>query len=48
MTSSGETQIINGVSIHFTLDGPDGAPTLTFAPALSLDLRSFDSQVAAF
>jgi 3-oxoadipate enol-lactonase len=48
MTSSGTTQIINGVPVHFTLDGPNDAPVITFAPALSLDLRSFDSQVPAF
>jgi 3-oxoadipate enol-lactonase len=48
MTSYGETQIINGVPVHFTLDGPDKAPVITFAPALSLDLRSFNPQVEPF
>ena len=48
MKSSGEIQTVNGVSLHFTLDGPYAAPMLTFAHALSLDLRSCDPQVAAF
>lgn len=41
-------QLINGVTQRFTLDGPDGAPVITFAHALSLDLRSWDPQVAFF
>lgn len=48
MTSASETQTINGVSIHYTLDGPAAAPVITLAHALSLDLRSFDPQVPAF
>jgi 3-oxoadipate enol-lactonase len=48
MTSRRETQVINGVPLHFTVDGPEDAPALTFAHALSLDLRGFDSQVPAF
>ena len=39
---------INGVDVHVTVDGPENALALTFAHALSLDLRSFDPQVAAF
>ncbi len=41
-------RLINGVTQRYTLDGPDGAPVLTLAHALSLDLRSWDAQVAAF
>lgn len=48
MLSSGKMRIVNGVPIHYTLDGPDAAPVITFAHALSLDLRSFDPQVNAF
>lgn len=48
MGAAGETETINGVPLHYTLDGPDGAPVITFAHALSLDLRSFDAQVPAF
>jgi 3-oxoadipate enol-lactonase len=48
MLSSGKMRIVNGVPIHYTLDGPDAAPVITFAHALSLDLRSFDPQVEAF
>ena len=38
---------INGVDVHVTVDGPETVPALTFAHALSLDLRSLDPQVAA-
>ncbi|MEX2617382.1 MAG: alpha/beta fold hydrolase [Alphaproteobacteria bacterium] len=48
MNPDGKTRNINGVSVHFTLDGPEGAPVITFAHALSLDLRSFNPQIAAF
>ncbi len=48
MNTQTATQSINNVPIHFSLDGPKGAPVLTFAHALSLDMRSFDAQVAAF
>lgn len=48
MSSSNKIQTINGVSINFTLDGPTGAPLITFAHALSLNLRSFDNQIDAF
>ena len=48
MASQQEILDINGVDVHVTVDGPENAPTLTFAHALSLDLRSFDPQVAAF
>lgn len=48
MSSSNKTQTINGVPINFTLDGPTGAPLITFAHALSLNLRSFDNQIDAF
>jgi len=48
MLSSGKMRIVNGVPIHFTLDGPDAAPMITFAHALSLDLCSFDPQTDAF
>ena len=48
MSSSNKTQTINGVPINFTLDGTTGAPLITFAHALSLNLRSFDDQIDAF
>lgn len=48
MGAVGRTETINGVALHYTLDGPAGAPVITFAHALSLDLRSFDPQVPAF
>ena len=41
-------QRINGITQRFTLDGPDGASVITFAHALSLDMRSWDPQVAFF
>ncbi len=47
MKSNNETRNINGVQVQFTVDGPEDAPVLTFAHALSLDLRSFDPQVPA-
>ena len=48
MASQQEILDINGVDVHVTVDGPENALALTFAHALSLDLRSFDPQVAAF
>jgi 3-oxoadipate enol-lactonase len=48
MTSSAKTEPINGVSLNYTLDGPPNAPVITFAHALSLNLRSWDLQIAAF
>ena len=48
MSSSNKTQTINGVPINFTLDGTTGAPLITFAHALSLNLRSFEDQIDAF
>lgn len=48
MTSLGETQLINGVPVHYSIEGPEAAPVLTFAHALSLNLRSFEPQVSAF
>jgi len=48
MSSSNKTQTINSVPINFTLDGTTGAPLITFAHALSLNLRSFDDQIDAF
>lgn len=48
MSSSNKTRTINGVPINFTLDGTTGAPLITFAHALSLNLRSFDDQIDAF
>lgn len=41
-------QLIDSVTQRFTLDGPDNAPVITFAHALSLDMRSWDPQVAFF
>ena len=48
MTSQQETLNINGVDVHVTVDGPENETALTFAHALSLDLRSFGPQVEAF
>ena len=48
MASQQEILDINGVDVHVAVDGPENAPALTFAHALSLDLRSFGPQVAAF
>ena len=48
MTSHHDILDINGVSVHVALDGPVDAPALTFAHALSLDLRSFEPQIPAF
>lgn len=39
---------INGVTQRYTIDGPEGAPALTLAHALSLDMRSWAPQVAHF
>jgi 3-oxoadipate enol-lactonase len=39
---------INGITLRYTVDGPAGAPSLTFAHALSLDMRSWAAQVAHF
>ena len=41
-------KLINGVNQRFEIDGPDGAPVITFAHALSLDLRSWNPQAAYF
>ncbi len=48
MNSHSDIQDINNIPVHFTIEGPDAAPVITFAHALSLDLRSFEPQVAAF
>ncbi len=39
---------INGYSLPYVLEGPDDAPVLTFAHALSLNLRSWAPQIDAF
>ncbi|MEL0019246.1 MAG: alpha/beta fold hydrolase [Rickettsiales bacterium] len=48
MTSRHDIIDIDGIPVHVATDGPEDAPALTFAHALSLDLRSFEPQVAAF
>ena len=42
------TQQINKISLSYGFDGPDEAPVITFAHALSLNARSFEPQVPAF
>jgi 3-oxoadipate enol-lactonase len=37
---------VNGVDLHYVIDGPDGAPWVTFANSLLTDLRIWDAQVA--
>ena len=39
---------INGIDQRFAFDGPDDAPVIAFAHALSLDMRSWDPQVDHF
>jgi 3-oxoadipate enol-lactonase len=38
---------VNGIRIHYRLDGPPGAPWLTFSNSLFTDLSLWDDQVAA-
>jgi 3-oxoadipate enol-lactonase len=38
---------VNGVDLHYVIDGPDGAPWVTFANSLLTDARIWDGQVAA-
>ena len=42
------TQQINKISLSYGFDGPDEAPVITFAHALSLNARSFEPQVPLF
>jgi 3-oxoadipate enol-lactonase len=42
------TARIGGLTINYALDGPEGAPAVTFGHAQILDLRSWEPQVAAF
>jgi len=37
---------VNGVKLHYTIDGPAGAPWVTFANSLLTDSRIWDSQVS--
>ena len=37
----------NGISIHFTLNGPAGAPVVTLSHSLATDLAMWEPQVAA-
>lgn len=38
---------VNGVSLRYAIDGPSGAPWVTFANSLLTDLRIWDGQVGA-
>lgn len=38
---------VNGVAIHYTVEGPQGAPWVTFCNSLAADLRMWDFQAAA-
>lgn len=38
---------VNGVDLRYAIDGPDGAPWVTFANSLLTDLRIWDAQVPA-
>jgi 3-oxoadipate enol-lactonase len=37
---------VNGVRLHFIIDGPQGAPWVTFSNSLATDLHLWDAQVA--
>jgi 3-oxoadipate enol-lactonase len=38
----------NGIDVNYTLEGPDGAPVVTFSHSLAADLTMWDPQAAAF
>lgn len=38
----------NGISIHYQIDGPEGAPWLVFSNSLATDLSLWDAQVRYF
>ncbi|MDH3242269.1 MAG: alpha/beta fold hydrolase [Alphaproteobacteria bacterium] len=37
---------VNGLEFHYRIDGPDGAPWVTFSNSLATDLHLWDAQVA--
>lgn len=37
----------NGISIHYEIDGPDGAPWIVFSNSLATDVSMWEPQVAA-
>lgn len=37
---------VNGVRLHYQIDGPQGAPWITFSNSLATDLHLWDAQVA--
>jgi 3-oxoadipate enol-lactonase len=39
---------VNGVSLHYRLDGPEGAPWLMFSNSLATDLGMWDAEAARF
>ncbi len=39
--------VVNGVRLHFRLDGPDGAPTVALVNSLGTDLTMWEPQIAA-
>ncbi len=41
-------QDVNGVTIKYQLDGPEGSPVLTFAHGNAFSLEVWSEQVAAF
>lgn len=38
---------VNGITLNYRIDGPEGAPWLTFSNSLATDLSLWDAQVAA-
>ena len=38
---------VNDIDVHYTLDGPTGAPVVTFSHSLATDLSMWDRQAAA-
>ena len=38
---------VNGTSLHYQLEGPEGAPVVVLSNSLSTDLRMWQPQAAA-
>ena len=43
-----ETVRVNGIDVAYRLEGPEGAPALTFSNSLASNLGMWDDQAAAF
>ena len=43
-----ETAHVNGIDVAYRLEGPEGAPALTFSNSLASNLSMWDDQAAAF